>query len=63
MGLPGWWMVLAIAVTKLAVAVIVGALVSSAAGEQVGNIVGLVVALALLFIPGGTFGEPRITDH
>ena len=49
MGLSGWWWVLGIIVINL--------VVTGIAGEQVGNIVGLIIALALLFIPGDSFGQ------
>lgn len=52
MGLPGWWWVLGIIVINLVVTAI--------AGEQVGNLIGLIVALSLLFIPGGSFGQSRL---
>jgi len=49
MGLSGWWWVLGI--------VIVNLVVTAIAGEQAGNIVGLIAALALFFIPGDSFGQ------
>lgn len=51
MGLSGWWWVLIIIVVNLVVTAI--------AGEAIGNIIGLIVALALLFIPGDSFGRSR----
>lgn len=55
MGVSGWWWVLGI--------IIINLVVTAIAGEQVGNVVGLLIALALLFIPGSTFGGSQVTDH
>lgn len=52
MGLSGWWGVLGIIVVNL--------VVTGIAGEDVGNIVGLGFALALLFIPGASFDRSRL---
>lgn len=52
MGLSGWWWVLGI--------VVINFVVTAVAGEQVGNILGLLIALALLFIPGGIFGRSSL---
>jgi uncharacterized membrane protein YhaH (DUF805 family) len=48
MGLPGWWVILA--------AVIVGALISAFAGQQVSGLWTLATTLALLLIPSSAFG-------
>ena len=49
MGLPGWWVLLAIVVVKL--------VLNALLGEEAANIAGLIVALAVLFVPGGAFSK------